>query len=63
MKKKIKSKKKRQQKIDVVLASLLNLETQTRELIKRMDNLERKIPNFPIYDPPKWYPEQPIVWW
>ena len=47
MKKKIESKKKRQQKIDVVLASLLNLETQMRELIKRVEQLQYSQPYYP----------------
>jgi hypothetical protein len=48
-KKKIKSKKshKRQQKIDVVLASLLNLEYQVKELINKIDLLQYNKPYCP----------------
>lgn len=42
MKKKVSKKKKKvKQKIDVVLESLLNLEQRTKELIKRVEELER----------------------
>lgn len=40
-KKSIKKKKPVKQKIDVVLESLLNLEQRTKELIKRVEELER----------------------
>lgn len=53
MKKKIAKKKKtqpkRQQKIDVVLSSLLNLETQMRELIKKVEQLQSNL--VPYYPP------------
>ena len=62
-KKKKTTKPKGRQKIDIVLESLLNLETQVKKLINRIDSLENKIPNYPIYYSPQKYPEQPIVWW
>jgi hypothetical protein len=62
-KKTVKKKRPVKQKIDVVLESLLNLETQVKKLIDRIDSLENKIPNYPIYYSPQKYPEQPIVWW
>jgi hypothetical protein len=40
MKKKSKVKKIKKQKIDIVLESLLNLEFQVKELIKRIERLE-----------------------
>jgi len=53
MKKKIKRKpaKKSKQKIDVVLESLLNLETVVRELIKKVEQLQ--------YSQPYHLPEKP----
>lgn len=52
-KKKKTTKPKRQQKIDVVLESLLNLETVVKELIKRVEALQYRIPYYPPYQPPK----------
>lgn len=51
-------KPKRQQKIDVVLESLLNLEKQVKELIKRVENLQYSQPYYhpPQQDPPKYWP-------
>ncbi len=49
-KKKI-TKPKRQQKIDVVLESLLNLETVVKELIKRVETLQYSLPYYPPYSP------------
>lgn len=46
--KKKKKQPKRQQKIDVVLASLLNLELQVKELIKKIEGLQ--------YSPPQYWP-------
>lgn len=65
MKKKITTKKKKptKQKIDIALESLLNLETQVRKLIDKIDKLESKIPTYSTYHSPQQYPEQPIVWW
>lgn len=52
MKKKKKiTKPKRQQKIDVVLESLLNLEKQVKELIKRVETLQYSLPYYPPYSP------------
>jgi len=49
MKKKTSKKKQpnKQQKIDVVLASLLNLELQVKELIKRVEQLQYSQPYYP----------------
>jgi hypothetical protein len=63
-KKKVKSKKqsKRKQKIDVVLESLLNLETQVKELIKKVERLQYSQPYYPNpnlpapQSPPKYWP-------
>ena len=45
---------KRQQKIDIVLESLLNLETVVRELIKEVNQLKNKNHHYyPSYQPPK----------
>jgi hypothetical protein len=55
---------KRQQKIDVVLASLLNLEYQVKELIKRVEELQNNKPYCPKdisiqpENPPKYW----ITW-
>lgn len=56
-KKKIKSKPKKQ-KIDVVLESLLNLETVVRELVKKIEQLRYNQPYYPPakQDPPKYWP-------
>ena len=65
-KKKIKKKTSpKQQKIDVILASLVNLEFQVKELIKRIDQLQYNQFDCPKKDKEfkKWYPEQPILWW
>jgi len=51
--KKKKKQPKRQQKIDVVLASLLNLELQVKELIKKIERLQYSPPQ---QDPPKYWP-------
>lgn len=52
MKKKITKKKKpAKQKIDVVIESLVNLEQRTKELINRIEQLERIVCR--IYDSPK----------
>jgi hypothetical protein len=60
MKKKIKRKpaKKSKQKIDVVLESLLNLETVVRELIKKVEQLQYSQPYHPPekQEPPKYWP-------
>ncbi len=52
-KKSIKTKKKmpKQQKIDIVLESLLNLETVVKELIKRVETLQYSLPYYPPYSP------------
>lgn len=55
MKKKIKSKKKTKQKIDVVLESLLNLEIQMRELIKKVEQIQYSKPYYPPEDINKKY--------
>ena len=56
MKKKTSKKKKpTKQKIDVVLASLLNLEQQTKELIKRIERIEATQYFYLKYQ----YPERP----
>lgn len=49
MKKKTKRKvaKKSKQKIDVVLESLLNLETVVRELVKKVEGLQYSQPYYP----------------
>jgi len=53
---------KRQQKIDVILASLLNLELQVKELIKKIEYLEYSKPYCPKdigvepQNPPKYWP-------
>ena len=62
MKKKTAKKKKPvKQKIDVVLESLLNLEQRTKELIKRVEELERL--TFSLYykrkDDNKYWPNIP----
>ena len=74
MKKKITKKKKPvKQKIDVVLESLLNLETVVKELIKKVESLQYRIPYYPPYQPPqdnnepfkKYWPnanDPPIMW-
>lgn len=68
MKKKKSKKKPVKQKIDVVLESLLNLETVVKELIKRVERLQYSQPYYPNpnlpapQSPPKhWWPntEQP----
>ncbi len=46
-KKKIKSRPKQKQKIDVVLESLLNLEKQVKELMKRVEQLQYSQPYYP----------------
>jgi hypothetical protein len=64
MKKKTSKKKQpnKQQKIDVVLASLLNLELQVKELIKRVEQLQYSQPYYPNpnlpapQSPPKYWP-------
>lgn len=56
-----KKKKPTKPKIDIVLESLLNLETQMRELIKRIDNLEQKKINDNVKSC-SWV-KSPIVWW
>jgi hypothetical protein len=60
MKKKIKRKpaKKSKQKIDVVLESLLNLETVVRELIKKVEQLQYSQPYHSPEkpNPPKYWP-------
>jgi|688.fasta_scaffold1181855_2 hypothetical protein len=63
-------KKKSKQKIDVVLESLLNLETVIKELIKTVEKLQHKpsdeltikpVPNkWPNIDPPFKYKD--IMW-
>lgn len=66
MKKKKVAKKKKpvKQKIDVVLESLLNLERRTKELISRVEKLERIVCN--IYTNPKpkdenkYWPNVPV---
>jgi len=67
MKKKMtKPKPKRKQKIDVVLESLLNLETVVKELIKEVNQLKNKNHHYyPPYQPSKddnkyWYKD--IIW-
>jgi hypothetical protein len=68
MKKKVKKIRKTKQdsieeKLDVILRSLLNLEFQTKDLIKRIENLEKYKPILPIpNNPPPWknYPISPI---
>lgn len=71
MKKKASKKKKPvKQKIDVVLESLLNLEQKMRELINRVEQLERIICNSYNYpkskDETKYWPNIPrydgITW-
>ena len=58
MKKKVKKIRKTKQdsieeKLDVILRSLLNLEFQTKELIKRIENLEKSQATIPN-NPPPW---------
>ena len=54
MKKKMSKKKKPvKRKIDVVLESLLNLEQRTKELINRIEQLERIVCNTYNYPKPK----------
>jgi len=56
MKKKTTKKKNKpkKQKIDVVLESLLNLETVVKELIKEVNQLKNKNHHYyPPYQPPK----------
>jgi hypothetical protein len=64
-KKKVKSKTKtkpKKQKIDLVLESLLNLETVVRELIKKVEQLQYSQPYYPNpnlpapQNPPKYWP-------
>lgn len=73
MKKKTKKSTKRKQKIDVALESLLNLEYQIKELIKRVEQLEYsqlyyphkpQQPNQPNpWFKPEWpSTDQPIIW-
>lgn len=52
-KKKVQKKKPVKQKIDVVLESLLNLERRMKELINRVEQLERIICNTYNYPKPK----------
>ena len=66
--KKKKKQPKRQQKIDVVLASLLNLEYQVKELIKKVEQQQYSKPYFPPDDTNKkyWpidYPKYKDVTW
>lgn len=49
--KKKKKQPKRQQKIDVVIESLVNLETVVKELIKRVETLQYSLPYHPQYSP------------
>lgn len=59
MKKKTKkSAKKSKPKIDVVLESLLNLETVVRQLIKKVEQLQYNKPYFPPekQERPKYWP-------
>jgi hypothetical protein len=62
MKKKTKKSKQKKPKIDVVLESLLNLETVVRELIKKVEQLQSSQPyhpnpNLPApQSPPKYWP-------
>ena len=58
MKKKSKKRSKRKQKIDVVLESMLNLETVVRELLKKVERLQYSQPYYPQTknDPPKYWP-------
>jgi hypothetical protein len=58
--KKKKKQIKRKQKIDVVLESLLNLERAVKDLIKRVESLERS--NYPVYSP-KDNTQEPIKYW
>ena len=60
MKKKKKiTKPKSKQKIDIVLESLLNLETVVKNLLNKIDTLEQQIlflnspPSYPPYQPPQ----------
>lgn len=62
MKKKTTKKKKPvKQKIDVVLASLLNLEQRMKELIKKVERLENTQPTYNNnkYPEPKYWPTIP----
>ena len=49
-----------EEKLDVILRSLLNLEFQTKELIKRIENLEKSQPNIPSNPYPWKNPISPI---
>ena len=69
-KKKVKTKKKapKQQKIDVVLRSLLNLELQVKELITKVEQLQYSQPYYPPDNTDKkyWpvdYPKYKDVTW
>ena len=68
MKKKISKKKKPiKQKIDVVLESLLNLEQQTKELIKRIERIEATQYfylkyQYPERQEPKYLPNTPYCY-
>jgi hypothetical protein len=70
-KKKIKSKRKKQ-KIDVVIESLVNLEQKVKELIQKIEKLQYSQPYYPNpnlpapQSPPKWpvdYPKYKDVTW
>lgn len=72
MKKKVTKKKKpTKQKIDIVIESLVNLEQRTKELINRIEQLERIMCNYPKYPEPKYWPNIPYknndkawgCWW
>ena len=57
-KKKRSRQSQKQQKIDVVLESLLNLETVVRELIKKVEQLQYSRPYYPQekQERPKYWP-------
>lgn len=57
-KKKIKTQGRKKPKIDVVLESLLNLETVVRELIKKVEQLQYSRPYYPPekQDTQKYWP-------
>jgi hypothetical protein len=57
-KKKKMTKPKRQQKIDVVLESLLNLERKVKELIDRVESLHNQV----YYHPEKAVPKNPPLY-
>ena len=60
MKKKVSKNKKTKPKIDVVIESLVHLEQRVKELIEKVENLERQRYYHPYNaEPKKYWPNDP----